>query len=406
MRNPATRRAGAPRAGQVDYLLLVATAMLLITGLLAVYTSSVAVGYHEFGDANSFIERQAIFAFVGLAAMVFFMKIDYNLLRVWSVPMLFLALIGLALVLSPLGVERNGAQRWIEFGPASVQPSEFAKLAVIVYIAAWLSSRGDEIRKFSLGFLPFLLLLSVVAGLIIAEPDMGTTVIIVLVACTLFFVANAPISHLAMLLGAGATVSYFMMTTRDYQVDRLESFLRPENDPQGVGFQILQLLIALGSGGPLGLGWSESRQKYLYVPGSHTDGVFAILGEELGFVGLMCILAIFAFFVFRGLKVTLRARDNFAMLLGIGIVSWIAYQTLINIAGITRTIPLTGVPLPFLSYGGSALIAVMAGVGILLSVSRYTAEAPYAERPAAKPAFRPREQRGRAARPAFEGSEA
>ncbi len=387
----------------MDYLLLSATAMLLITGLLAVYTSSVAVAYHEFGDANYFIERQAIFALVGLAAMVFFMRIDYNHLRRWSVPMLLIALAGLLLVLSPMGVERNGAQRWIEFGPASVQPSEFAKLAVIVYIAAWLASRGDQIKDFSLGFLPFVLLLSVVAGLIIAEPDMGTTVIIVLVACTLFFVANAPISHLMMLLGAGASVSYFMMTTRDYQVDRLESFLRPESDPQGVGFQILQLLVALGSGGPFGIGWSESRQKHLYVPGSHTDGVFAILGEELGFVGLMVILGLFGFFIFRGLKVTLRARDNFAMLLGIGIVSWIAYQTLINIAGITRTIPLTGVPLPFLSYGGSALISLMAGIGILLSVSRYTAEVPYAERNAPKPAFRPRENRRG---PTFERSEA
>jgi cell division protein FtsW len=250
------------------------------------------------------------------------------------------------------------------------------------------------------------LLLSVVAGLIIAEPDMGTTVVIVLVACTLFFVANAPISHLGMLLGAGAAVSYFMMTTRDYQVERLESYLRPESDPQGVGFQILQLLTALGSGGPFGIGWSESRQKYLYVPGSHTDGVFAILGEELGFIGLMVILALFAFFVFRGLKVTLNSRDNFAMLLGIGIVSWIAYQTLINIAGITRTIPLTGVPLPFLSYGGSALISLMAAVGILLSVSRYADETSYAERGAPKPAFRPREQREARRKPSFGRSEA
>ena len=317
--------------------------------------------------------------------------------------MLLIALAGLLLVLSPMGVERNGAQRWIEVGPMSLQPSEFAKLAVIVYIAAWLASRGDQIRDFSFGFLPFALLLSVVGGLIIAEPDMGTTVIIVLVACTLFFVANAPISHLGMLLAAGASVSYFMMSTRDYQIDRLESYLRPESDPQGVGFQILQLLIALGSGGPLGLGWSESRQKYLYVPGSHTDGVFAILGEEIGFVGLMVVLGLFAFFVFRGLKVTLRSRDNFAMLLGIGIVAWISYQTLINIGGITRTIPLTGVPLPFLSYGGSALISLLAGVGILLSVSRYTAEASYGERNQPRPAFRPREQRRG---PAFGRSEA
>lgn len=354
--------------------------MLLITGLLAVYTASFAVAYHEYGDANFFVKRQLIFAMIGMGALVFFMRMDYNRLRMWSVWFLVAALIGLLLVLTPIGVEANGARRWLQFGPVTVQPSEFAKLAVIVYISAWLSSRGSEISKFSLGFVPFVLLLSVLGALIITEPDMGTTVIVVLVACTLFFAAGAPLSHLALLLGAGAGMSYLMVGMHEYRLDRITAFLDPQADPQGNGFQILQLLIALGSGGPFGIGWAASRQKYLYVPGSHTDGVFAILGEELGFVGLFLILCIFAFFVFRGIQVTLKSKDNFAVLLGIGIVSWICYQTLINIAGITRTIPLTGVPLPFLSYGGSALIALMAGIGILLSVSRYSSDTSYAER--------------------------
>ena len=166
-------RAGSLRAGQPDYHLMVATAMLLIAGLLAVYTSSFAVAYHEYGDPNYFVARQAVFALIGVAALVFFMRLDYNRLRVLSVPMLVLALVGLLLVLSPLGVERNGAARWLMFGPVSVQPSEFAKLAVIVYVAAWLASRGQDIKEFSLGFVPFVLLLSVVGALIIAEPDMG-----------------------------------------------------------------------------------------------------------------------------------------------------------------------------------------------------------------------------------------
>lgn len=375
--------------------------MLLITGLLAVYTSSFAVAYHEYGDANFFVKRQVIFALAGVAALVFFMRLDYNHLRVLAVPMLLVALISLLLVLTPLGVEHNGARRWLEVGPISLQPSEYAKLAVIVYISAWLSSRGSQISKFSLGFVPFVLLLSVLGALIISEPDMGTTVIVVLVACTLFFVAGAPLTHLALLLGAGAGMSYLLIGAQDYRLDRITSFLHPESDPQGVGFQILQLLIALGSGGPFGLGWAASRQKHLYVPGSHTDGVFAILGEELGFIGLMFILGLFAFFVLRGLRVTMRSRDKFAVLLSIGIVSWISYQTLINIAGITRTIPLTGVPLPFLSYGGSALIALMAGVGILLSVSRYSSDTSYAEREQA-----PARQKSRAKRrrPASAGS--
>jgi cell division protein FtsW len=360
--------------------------MLLIAGLLAVYTTSFAVGYHEFGDANHYVARQAIFALVGVAAMVFFMRMDYRQLRRLSVPMLIIALIGLVAVLVPgIGSERNGASRWIEAGPVSIQPSEFAKLAIIVYVSAWLASRGSQISRFTLGFLPFVLMLSVVGGLIVAEPDMGTTIIIVLTASTLFFVAGAPLTHLGLLLGAGASVSYLVISQREYQLERLVSFVDPASDPQGVGFHIIQLLIALGSGGPLGLGWAESRQKFFYVPGAHTDGVFAILGEELGFVGLMFVLGLFAFFLYRALRVTLKTPDQFGMLLGIGIIAWISCQTLINIGGITRTIPLTGVPLPFLSYGGSSLITTMPAAGILLSASRYARGSSRKEGPSKPP---------------------
>jgi cell division protein FtsW len=388
------------RGGPPDYLLLVAAAMLLVMGLLAVYSSSFAVGYHEYGDTNYFVARQAVFALIGLGAMVFFMRMDYNRLRRISILLMFGALIGLFLVLVPgIGVERNGASRWLEFGPLSIQPSEYAKFAVIIYISAWLSSRGQDINKFSLGFVPFVLILGIVGGLVVAEPDMGTTIIILLTACTLFFVAGAPLSHLALLLAVGGFICYMVVGLRDYQFDRLVSFVDPGADPQGGGFQIIQLLIALGSGGPLGLGWSESRQKFFYVPSSHTDGVFAILGEEVGFIGLMFILFVFGFFIYRGLKVTMEARDRFATLVGIGIVSWIAFQSLINIGGITRTIPLTGVPLPFLSYGGSSLISLMAAVGVLLSISRYSTAQPFGQQPKPKPAARLRTVARRGRRP-------
>jgi cell division protein FtsW len=226
-------------------------------------------------------------------------------------------------------------------------------------------------------------MVSVVGGLVIVEPDMGTAIIIVLTTGTLFFIAGAPLNHLALLMISGGLVSYVMILAQDYRLDRIGSFVSPEADPQGSGFHILQLLIALGSGGITGLGWGVSRQKFFYVPGAHTDGVFAIIGEELGFIGLVSVLGLFAFFVYRALKTTLASRDQFGTLLGVGIVSWIAYQTLINVGGITRSIPLTGVPLPFLSYGGSALVAVMAGAGILLSLSRYGRDPRYGERPKA-----------------------
>jgi cell division protein FtsW len=355
--------------------------MLVMLGLLAVYSSSFAVGYLAYGDTNYFVTRQAVFALVGVGALVLFMRMDYRHLRAISVPMMVIALVGLLAVLTPgIGVERNGASRWLVLGPLSLQPSEFAKLALIVYISAWLASRGSDINRFSLGFVPFVLMVGVVGGLVIAEPDMGTTIIILLTASTLFFVAGAPLTHLALLIAVGGAISYGVIISKDYQLDRLASFVSPESDPQGIGFHIIQLLIALGSGGPVGLGWGASRQKFFYLPSAHTDGVFAILGEELGFIGLMAVLGLFAFFLYRAVRVTMRSRDQFAVLLGIGIVSWIAYQTLINIGGITRTIPLTGVPLPFLSYGGSSLISVLAGVGILLSLSRYSRDVGYLER--------------------------
>jgi len=369
--------------------------MLVVVGLLTVYTASFAVAYLEFGDTNYFVARQAIYALVGVAALVFFMRMDYHRLRYLSVPMMLAALVGLLAVLVPgIGVERNGAARWLDLGPITLQPSEFAKLAMIVYISAWLASRGDDINKFSMGFAPFVLMVGVVGSLVIVEPDMGTTIIIVLTTSTLFFVAGAPLSHLGLLFVSGGLISWAMILVQDYRLDRLTSFVSPDADPQGSGFHILQLLIALGSGGPAGLGWGASRQKFFYVPSAHTDGVFAIIGEELGFIGAVAILGLFAFLLYRALKTVLGSRDQFGTLLGVGIMSWVAYQALINIGGITRTIPLTGIPLPFLSYGGSALIAIMAAMGILLSLSRFGRDRGYMDRPRSRRAG----QRGRTLR--------
>ena len=361
-----------------------------MVGLLAVYSASFAVGELEYGDTNYFIVRQAGAAVIGLGLLWFFMRIDYHLLRTLSLLMMILALVGLLAVLVPgIGFERNGAHRWLNLGPLPpLQPSEFAKLAIIVYIAAWLAAWHDNIKHFFTGFLPFTLMVGLVASLVLVEPDMGTTIIIVLTTCTLFFVAGAPVSHLALLIAVGALLSWVVITVTPYQSARIDAFLRPGDDPEGLGFHIIQLLIALGSGGPFGLGWGESRQKFFYVPGSHTDGVFAIIGEELGFVGAVAVIALFAFLVYRGIRTALNAQDHFGAYLAVGILSWIAYQTLINIGGITRSIPMTGIPLPFVSYGGSALVATLAGVGILLSVSRFSSSQGYLDRKAPRARFR------------------
>lgn len=362
------------RVGTPDYMILFAAASLVVLGVLAVYSSSFALGLLEFGDANYFVYRQIFFGAVGGVALVVLMKMDYRQLRVISPLLMLAAILALVAVLTPgIGVERNGADRWISVGGPvpPLQPSEFAKLALIIYVAAWLAGRGEHVKAFWTGFFPFVVLMGLVAGLVMLEPDLGTTIVIVATTLTMVFVAGASLTHVFAFAGAGGVVASLLIVSGDYRADRLFAFARAEDDPSGRGFQTLQLLIALGSGGWHGLGLGESRQKFFYVPGAHTDGILAIIGEELGFIGIAVVLALFALLLVRGFRVVLRARDDFGALLAVGIISWIAYQAIINIGGVTRALPLTGIPLPFVSYGGSALMTMLAAIGILLSISRY-----------------------------------
>jgi cell division protein FtsW len=362
------------RVGSPDYLIVATVGVLVVLGVLAVYSSSFALGLLEFGDANYFVLRQVFFAVMGAAAMFVLMKSDYRRLRLISPLLMLAAILGLFAVLVPgIGMEHNGATRWIGIGGPipPLQPSEFAKLALIIYVSAWLAGRGDNVKTFWLGFFPCVLLVGFVAGLVMLEPDLGTAIVLVLTTMTLVFVAGASITHVFAFAGVGGVVASMLILAGEYRTDRIFAFVSAEDDPSGRGFQTLQLLIALGSGGVHGLGLGASRQKFFYVPGAHTDGIFAIIGEELGFIGAAAVILLFAFLMVRGFRVILRARDDFGSLLAVGIVSWIGYQALINVGGITRTLPLTGIPLPFLSYGGSALVAMLAAVGILLSVSRY-----------------------------------
>lgn len=370
-------------SGQPDYLILGLVLGLVALGLLLVYSSSFALGLLVFNDANYFVARQAIWAAIGIGLLVAMMRMDYRWLRKVSPLLMLVGIVGLAAVLVPgLGLERNGAQRWLAMGPLPpVQPSEFAKLALIIYVAAWLGGeKGTFVRSFWRGFVPFVLMVGVVAGLVLLEPDTGTAAVMVLTTVTLFFIAGASLTHMAALVGIGGVASTVLILTAGYRLDRLVAFVRAEDDPTGIGFQTLQSLIALGSGGIGGLGLGASRQKFFYIPGSHTDGVFAVVGEELGFIGAVGVLMLFAALVYRGLRVMLRAQDEFGALLATGIVCWIAYQALINVGGISRAIPMTGIPLPFLSYGGSSLAALLAAVGILLSISRYANGPPPVER--------------------------
>jgi len=309
-------------------MLILAIAMLVVVGLLAVYSAGFPIGQADYGDTNYFVARQAAYALMGLLMMSIFMQLDYHRLRHLSIIMMIVALVALLAVLIPgIGIEQNGARRWLSLGPLPpLQPSEFAKLAIIVYIAFWLASRGDDVKRFSMGFLPFALMVGLVASLVIVEPDMGTTMIIVLTTCTLFFVAGASLTHLGLLVVGGGLITTALIWIADYRWQRIANFFGPGDDPQGSDYHVRQLLIGLGSGGPTGIGWGESRQKFFYIPGSHTDGVFAIIGEELGFIGAVAVIALFSFFVYRGLRAVLHSPDRFGALVGVGIVSWITHQ--------------------------------------------------------------------------------
>jgi cell division protein FtsW len=368
---------------------------LAVIGLIFVYSSSFAIALGEFGDVNYFFFRQLGAFLICIIAMLVAMNFDYHRLRVLSPILMLGAVLSLTAVLF-IGNDAYGARRWIGLGPLPpFQPSEFAKLALIIYISAWLASNRRDLTSFAAGFMPFIVAVGVVAALILMEPDTGTAAVIVLTTVALFFLAGGSITHVFTLGATGGVAGLLLVLTEGYRLDRVFAFTSAEEDPSGLGFQTLQLLIALGSGGLEGLGLGVSRQKFFYIPGAHTDGIFAIIGEEAGFIGAMVVVGLFAYIVYRGFRVAMNAHDVFGTYLAMGIVCWIAFQTMINIGGITRTIPLTGIPLPLVSYGGSSLIMVMAAVGVLLNVSRYSKEsAPVrkAVRKQAAPATRKRKR--------------
>ena len=361
--------------GTPDWPLIATIIALTLLGLVFMFSASFAVGQQLFGDPRYFATRQLAGAGIGAAAFIFFATLDYRRLRGVSPLLMAVAVFGLVAVLIPgIGVEQNGARRWMQISDVlpPVQPSEFTKFAVVVYVAAWLASRGDAVRHVTLGVVPFSLIVGLLGFLIMAEPDLGTAITITIIAGVMFFVAGAALRHLLALTLLGGSVLFGIIAVFGYGLDRFTSFVAAESDPEASGFQILQLLIALGSGGLTGVGLGESRQKFFYIPTAHTDGVYAIIGEEIGFIGAIMVLLLFAFLTYRGIRVAQRAPDTFGTLLALGVVTWITTQAFFNIGGSTRTIPLTGIPLPLISFGSSALIATLAAAGVLVSVSRYS----------------------------------
>ncbi|MCB0193417.1 MAG: putative lipid II flippase FtsW [Anaerolineae bacterium] len=363
---------------KIDYLLVIAIAALAIIGLMMIYSATFALGYQLFQQPAYYFIRQLLWMGIGTLAMIAFTQIEYHTWQRYSVPIMAGTLVLLLAVLF-VGDERFGGQRWLFKG--SIQPSELSKLAIVIYIAAWLSSKGEKIKQLSYGLVPFAILLGLITGLIVLQQDLSTAMLVGATAMAMFFIAGGNLLQIMVsgLLG-GATL-YFLITRSAYRLARIASFLDPlSSDPLGDGYQIRQILIALGSGGITGLGLGASRQKFGYIPASHTDGIFAILGEELGLIGCLVVIALFAFLAYRGFRIALAAPDAFGTILASGITCGLIFQAIVNIGVVTASLPFTGVPLPLISFGGSSLVVSMASLGLLLAVSRRTMPASREER--------------------------
>lgn len=357
-----------------DRMLFFTVLTLLGIGLIMIASAGVVYGRVRFGDDYYFLKQQLLGLGVGLILLYIFQKIHYKVWQRFVVPIFLFAVVLLVLVFIPgFGTTVYGAARWVELGPISFQPSEVMKFAIILYLSAWLSSKGRaKTSDFFEGLVPFLALLSVVGFLIIKQPDTGTLGLIFLIAMAIFFASGANIMHIFSLFGGGLVFLFILIKIAPYRMQRFLVFMNPDHDPLGFGYQMTQALLAIGSGGFLGAGLGQSRQKFNYLPEPVTDSIFAVLGEELGMIGAVVVIILFLCVAWRGLRIAAGAPDEFGKLLAVGIVAWIVFQAFINIAAITGLIPLTGIPLPFISYGGTSLAVLLAAVGILLNISKHS----------------------------------
>ena len=365
-----SQRSGTKRVS-ADYTLLAVTMTLALVGLVMVFSASAIVAGNRFQDPGFFLKRQVAWLALGLLLMHLTSRIDYPLWKKLSIPMLFGMLLLLVMVLVPgLGVAAKGARRWLRLGPISMQPAEMVKLVTVIYIAAYLTKKGDKITSFREGLLPALIVLGLLSGLVLLEPDLGTVVVLGLVTVGMCFLAGARVSHLLTLGLCAIPVVLVLVLGSSYRRQRLMTFLAPWKDAGDAGFQITQSFLAFGSGGPFGVGLGEGKQKLYFLPEAHTDFVLALVGEELGLVGTVTVILLFAVFVWRGFQIATRARVPFGRYLGMGITLLIGGQALVNAAVVTGLLPTKGLTLPFVSYGGSSLVVSLIGVGVLLSISR------------------------------------
>ena len=353
----------------VDGWLLVVIVGLVAFGLVMVYSASEALGYLWYGNPGYFFEHQLFGVALGVIGMAFAARMDYHRLRGLAKPLALGVGVLLVAVLVPhLGAQHYGAQRWFQLGPLSVQPSAIAVVVAIIFFARWLTDRGAMLRT-SDGVRDYIVVLALLLGLVLAERDLGSSIVIAAVAFVLLALGGARKRHLLLLVLILAAGAFLMITLVAYRADRLAHFFNPFSDPQGTGYQNVQALYGLGTGGFTGVGLGNSVQKYEWLPEAHTDFIFAIIGEELGLIGTVSVVLAFLFLAWRGVRASLRAPDSFGALLAGGITAWICIEAFINVGAVTGVVPTTGIPLPFISYGGTSLATSLVGVGILCNIS-------------------------------------
>lgn len=372
MKTPKLRN--LPPTAPGDRTVRITLFILLGIGLLMIASAGVSYANVRFGDPYYFLKEQLLGLAVGLLLLALTERIYYGIWKKLVVPIFFVAVGLLILVFIPgVGTSVYGAARWINLGPFSFQPSEIMKLAIILYLAAWLAERGRErARDFFEGLLPFVIILSLVGFLILKQPDTGTLGVIFLIALVIFFTAGASFGQIFGLLIAGVTLLLGLIKLAPYRMQRFLVFLNPEHDPLGAGYHVNQALLAIGSGGLWGVGLGHSRQKFNYLPEPVTDSIFAILAEETGFLGIVVIISLFLIIAWRGLIIAQRAPDRFGELLAVGITAWVVLQAFVNIGSVSGLIPLTGITLPFVSFGGTSLAVLLAAMGILLNISKHS----------------------------------
>ena len=354
-----------------DSILFGVVAALVGIGLIMIFSASSATAVRSFHDATYFLKRQLIWLMIGLIAAIATYRLDYRKLAGVANALFMTNIVMLFLVLIPhIGAESNGARRWLGFSALSLQPSEFAKITLVIYLASVLAKSGGAVRDLRRGIFPLATLTLIAGALVLMEPDMGTASLLVMTAFAMFYAAGARISHILLLTAAMLPPAAIAVLHSSYKRARVLAFLDPWKDPQNTGFHIVQSLLALGSGGVFGLGLGVSRQKFFWLPEPYTDFIFAILGEELGLIGAVSVVILFVILAYRAIRIAVGAPDRFGFFLAVGCAAMIVIQAFINIGVVTSSWPVTGVPLPFISFGGSSLVVNLVAVALLINIGR------------------------------------